>query len=156
MTTASMTTASRTTASRDRKNPATGDDFLGSWNVIAGSMRRRCDDPFAPIAGETARIEPGDRDGEYELCCLVDGKCQSLQTLRYDERTQTLQNRPGERARCLFLWRDGQPRCIVGIRRVSSARPQTGSGWTLAPWEGETDDGTWGAEEEPVGPPGGD
>ncbi|MEM8932794.1 MAG: hypothetical protein AAGE94_16540 [Acidobacteriota bacterium] len=145
----------------DTSDELGGDEFCRRWRVIAGSMRHPCADPMADTATEST-AEPSreiaviesNGDGTYALCSFVDGDCKSLQTLEYKPLTRTLENLPGDRPRCLFMWRDAMPRCIVGIRRVNAHRPMASHDAELLPWEDETDDGTWGAEEEPLNSPG--
>ena len=70
-----------------------------------------------------------------------------MQTLRFVEAKGTLENLAGEKPhRCISLWapRGDEPRFIFAMRLKNEA-----SVLPVLPWEDGTDNGTWGAEDEP-------
>lgn len=133
--------------------PPTLEDFLGRWRVIAGDMRKREDNKPVPkhFAHIVEKKEP--TTGEYQVELYYEEgdefKPEPLQTLRFILETRTLENLEGEEPhRCISLWRrHGEKKRHIFAMRLKFS--DGGVGPEVYPWEDGTDNGSWGAEDEP-------
>jgi hypothetical protein len=132
-------------ANQEERKP--GDEFLGEWRVMANSIR---DEPDEPVF---ALIERGEGKNEFALYSRTGKDRRFHQVMLYCPSTGTLENRLGERERCIAFWgrrrrNPKSPNSIFAKRIQEVGVPYDEP---LLPWE-EGDvagqgNGTWGAEE---------